>query len=221
MPRRLLITAGPTHEPIDSVRYIANRSSGRLGIALAAVAVEAGWDVTLLLGPVQIDAPAGVTVHRFTTAADLAALLDHHFPCCDTLVMAAAVADYRPRLQASAAAPSKLPRADRTLKLELEPTPDLVAACAARKRDAQRIIGFALEPAERLEQRAAEKLRAKRLDAIIANPLETMGADTIDAKLIFADGRSASPGTMSKPAFARWLMSYALARLATTREDCH
>ena len=198
----LLITAGPTHEPIDRVRYIANRSSGKLGIALARAGQDAGWKVTLLLGPVEAEPPEGVAVHRFTTTADLEALLTEQFPGCDALIMAAAVADYRPPTVGAA----KLARSSGPLKLELEPTPDLVAACASRKRREQVIIGFALEPAEQLEARAAQKLLGKGLDAIVANPIQTLSADTIDAVWVLPDGRRINPGEMSKDAFARWLI---------------
>ncbi len=205
--RRLLITAGPTHEPIDAVRYLANRSSGRLGLALAAAAREAGWDVTLLLGPVATAPPAGVTTQRFESTADLAARLEACFPECDVLIMAAAVADYRPRPVAR----GKLPREGAEVRLELEPTPDLVAACAARKRPGQRLIGFALEEAAELEVRAAEKLRRKGLDAIVANPLETMGAADIRAVVLTAGGERLIPAEgrpLDKAAFARWLIAW-------------
>lgn len=206
--RKLLITAGPTHEPIDAVRYIANRSSGRLGVALAEAGATAGWDVTLLLGPVAV-VPSAVRTLRFESTGELAALLDQQFPGCDVLIMAAAVADYRPRL----AATRKLPRRDEKLVLELEPTPDLVAACAARKRPSQRIIGFALEEPAVLAQRAREKLLRKGLDAIVANPLETMGADEIRATLFTATGAAVAPPAgdtkrLSKTAFARWLIEW-------------
>lgn len=206
--RKLLITAGPTHEPIDAVRYIANRSSGRLGVALAEAADAAGWDVTLLLGSVAAGPPAVRTL-RFESTGELATLLDQHFAACDVLIMAAAVADYRPRLPAT----QKLPRRDATLVLELEPTPDLVAACAARKRPGQRIIGFALEEPAVLVQRAREKLLRKGLDAIVANPLETMGADEIRATVFTAEGAMVAPpagdtGRLSKAAFARWLVEW-------------
>jgi phosphopantothenoylcysteine decarboxylase/phosphopantothenate--cysteine ligase len=203
----MLITAGPTHEPIDAVRYIANRSSGRLGICLAEAARDAGWEVTLLLGPVSLPTPPSVRVERFETSAELAALLDKCFPLCDVLIMAAAVADYRPR----AAAARKLPRREGALLLELEPTPDLVAACAARKRPGQRIVGFALEESAVLDRRAREKLVRKGLDAIIANPLETMGNRHIRATLYMADGQVISPpgtGPLDKGDFARWLIDW-------------
>jgi phosphopantothenoylcysteine decarboxylase/phosphopantothenate--cysteine ligase len=204
----MLITAGPTHEPIDAVRYIGNRSSGRLGVCLAEAARDAGWQVTLLLGPAALTPPKGVRTLRFQSAADLAALLKERFPRCDVLVMAAAVADYRP----ARARRRKLARRGRKLLLELEPTPDLVATCAVRKRPGQRIIGFALEEEAKLAARARAKLRRKGLDAIVANPLETMGADRIRAVVYAADGRTVRPAGgqrgLTKAAFARWLVRW-------------
>jgi len=206
----ILITAGPTHELIDAVRYLANRSSGRLGICLAAAARDAGWDVTLLLGPTPWSAPPGVRTERFETTSDLAALLDRHAPDCDVLIMAAAVADYRP----STALKHKLPRKGQKLVLELEPTPDLVQACATRKRPGQLLIGFALEEPAALAARAREKLAQKGLDAIVANPLETMNAAEIRATVYTADGQViAPPGgrPLPKDEFARWLIAWVAA----------
>lgn len=221
--RRILITAGPTHEPIDAVRYVANRSSGRLGVCLAEAARDAGWEVTLLLGPVASAPPQGVRTISFESTSDLAGLLEEHFPNCDVLLMAAAVADYRPRR----AAEHKLPRTGENLVLELEPTPDLVAACAARKRAGQRIIGFTLEEPAVLAERAREKLQRKGLDAMVANPLQTMGADDIKAVVYTAAGETLTPpaarehgrggrGTpagLSKADFARWLIEWVAAQM--------
>lgn len=208
--RRLLITAGPTHEPIDAVRYIANRSSGRLGIALAEGAAAIGWAVTLLLGPTPRTVQStGVRVRRFQTTADLEALLRDELLGCDILVMAAAVADYRPR-PAERGTPitqTKLRREMRTLALELEPTPDLLAGCAARRRPGQLLVGFALEPRDRLMDSARGKLVRKGLDMIVANPLETMDGETIEATVIARDGREwSTPGAIDKSAFAMWLL---------------
>lgn len=202
--RRLLITAGPTHEPIDPVRYLANRSSGRTGLALAEAGRDAGWAVTLLLGPVAAASPTDVPTHRFDTTAELESLLGRHFPPCDVLIMAAAVADYRP----DATEPAKRPRGREPITLRLVPTPDLVAGCAANKRADQRIIGFALESADVLADRAGEKLRRKGLDAIVANPLSTMDAAGIDASIYRAAGEPLHPGPMAKPDFARWLIEH-------------
>ncbi len=205
------MTAGPTREPIDAVRFISNRSSGAMGMAIADAAAEAGCDVTLLLGPVLAPAALAerVTVHRFTTTADLQALLAEHFGGCDVLIMAAAVADYRMR----EVSPGKAKRAG-SLKLELEATPDLVAGVAATKRADQRVIAFALEEAEALESRALEKMRRKGVDAVVANPLSTMEDGRVAAVYLTADGGREEPwgaggaggGLMSKPDFARWLV---------------
>ena len=214
MPRHMLITAGPTHEPIDAVRYVANRSSGRMGIALAEAARDAGWAVTLLLGPVATVPPADVRTLSFESTADLARLLDEHFPGCDVLIMAAAVADYRPHRTNQ----PKLPRQGKPLVLELEPTPDLVAACAARKRPDQRIIGFALEEPASLEQRALEKLRRKGLDAIVANPLTTMGSPDVTATIYTVTEEASQAATRisgPKPDFARQLIAWIDARWST------
>lgn len=202
--RRMLVTAGPTHEPIDQVRYLANRSSGRTGIAIAGAARDAGWAVTLLLGPAAIDPPEGCTVERFETAADLQTLLVRNFPHCDVLVMAAAVADYRP-VRATAA---KLARTGQPLVLELEPVPDLVAACARSRSPGQVVIGFSLESWEALVARATEKLARKGLDAVVANPLDTMGADRIIPVLIRKDGTQLRPpaAILGKDSFATWLV---------------
>lgn len=216
---RLLITAGPTREPIDSVRYIGNRSSGALGIALADTAATLGWPATLLLGPTDRtpDNPL-VTVIRFERAADLRALLGVHAPECDILIMAAAVADFTP---ASVHAGKLLRVPDRPLVLELIPTADLLAEAAARAAPDQLLVGFALELPETLHKAAADKLERKRVDLIVANPLETMDSASIRAHLVappaFADLAGATPGTMPKREFAGWLLPRLLAALDRKR----
>jgi len=201
---RLLITAGPTREPIDSVRFISNRSSGKVGLALAQAALDAKHAVTLLLGPGpgDADAPPGCALHRFETTDELESLLRTHWPSHDALIMAAAVADYRPAKPSA----GKLPRGER-MTVELEPTPDLVASLATAKRPNQRVIAFALEEPAQLEARAAAKLRRKNVDAIVANPLNTMDADAITPLWLTAGGERESPGAMSKAAFSRWLVA--------------
>lgn len=207
---RLLITAGPTHEPIDEVRYLGNRSSGRLGVALADAAADRGWRVTLLLGPTAAEPThTAVTVCRFQTTADLQALMEDHAPRCDVLVMAAAVADYRPvpGQHPGQAGGGKIKRAAGELTLRLESTPDLIAAEAARKRADQLFVAFALEPRERMLDSARAKLERKGTDAIVANPLETMDAQTIEATLITPGGVVAqTDGPISKTGFAPWLL---------------
>jgi phosphopantothenoylcysteine decarboxylase / phosphopantothenate---cysteine ligase len=213
---RVLITAGPTHEPIDAVRYLANRSSGRMGLALTEAAVARGWPTTLLLGPTHLQPPESSHLEtiRFQTTADLQRLLREHWPQHDLLLMAAAVADYTPVSRQDPHGDSgpppagKIKRSDQPLHLELRPTPDLLAQLAAITRPDQRVVGFALEPSDRLLDSAREKLKRKRLDAIIANPLETMDAPDITASVIFPDGRCVdAPPNLAKREFAQWLLS--------------
>lgn len=209
---RVLITAGPTHEPIDAVRYIANRSSGRMGIALAEAAETRGHRTTLLLGPSPLCPPEGTAIRtiRFRTTADLEGLLADEWPSHDVLIMAAAVADFRP---AAPARDGKLRRQGERMSLELEPTPDLLAGLAGSTRPDQRVIGFALEPADELAASAREKLSRKGLDAIVANPLETMDAEDVTATLILRDGTAIeAPPDLPKAAFASWLLDQELFR---------
>ena len=129
--------------------------------------------------------------------------------------MAAAVADYRPK-PIPDPVNTKLRRSEGKLTLELEPTPDLLAGCASRRRKDQLIVGFALEPRAELEESARRKLARKKVDAIVANPLETMDADTIDATIYTADGQSHStPGRIPKTDFAPWLLEQIAALLPT------
>ena len=204
---RLLITAGPTHEPIDAVRYIGNRSSGRLGIALADHAAANGWEVKLLLGPTGLTpADSRVVLERFRTTAELQSILGSEFPRFDALIMAAAVADYRP-IMAPAASATKLKRDAAGLKIELEATPDLLAGVAAAKRPGQVVVGFALEPEDRLLESARSKLIRKGLDLIVANPLGTMESENIHATMIWAGDRGSRPlAPMPKQEFARVLI---------------
>jgi phosphopantothenoylcysteine decarboxylase/phosphopantothenate--cysteine ligase len=175
---RLLITAGPTHEPIDAVRFLGNRSSGRLGAALAESAADLDWDVRTLIGP-HADLPdtrdRSIDIRRFRSTADLEALLAEHLPWCDMLIMAAAVSDFTPVVPKNAKS-TKWRRGSKALTLELTPTPDLLKGCSERARGDQILVGFALEPAETMLASARAKLERKGIDFIVANPLETMDA---------------------------------------------
>ncbi|HVZ93725.1 MAG TPA: phosphopantothenoylcysteine decarboxylase [Phycisphaerales bacterium] len=218
--KTMLITAGPTHEPIDAVRYIANRSSGRLGIALAAAGAERGWGVTLLLGPTHLACEdSRVRTVRFRTTEELRGLLAEHFPKNRVLIQAAAVADYRVRGsgtgdQASGSQDGhwKIKRAAEGLTLELEATPDLVAGCAAARKPGQVIVGFALEPREVMVSSAREKLSRKGLDLVVANPLETMDSGTIEAVVVSRGGGGGeemrTDGVWAKERFAEWLVEH-------------
>jgi len=209
---RVLITAGPTHEPIDAVRFIGNRSPGRVGVTLAERACDRGWSATLLLGPTPVQpTDTRVDVHRFRTAAELQGLLDEHLAPTNVLVMAAAVADYRPRGDETSVQ-GKRRRTDQPMTLELEPTPDLLAACAARRRPDQLLVGFALEPRAELMESARRKLERKSIDMVVANPLETMDSDRIEAWIVSRadlglDPHLATQGPIPKSEFADWLLS--------------
>ncbi len=206
---RLLITAGPTREALDAVRFLSNRSSGKLGIALALYAARQGHATTLLLGPgTDMNLPADIsscdhlTLRRFESCADLQALLGECWPTQDALVMAAAVADYRP----AAVSTGKLPRQGEKLILELEPTPDLAAQAAQQRTGAQVIVAFALEEPALLLARARQKLERKGVDAIVGNPLRTMDAADIEPTWLTA-AACEQPGPMSKTDFAAWLLA--------------
>lgn len=208
---RLLLTAGPTQEPIDAVRYIGNRSSGRLGVALADEAARRGWNVTLLLGPTpRMPSDSRVTVHRFRTTADLQALLERELPPHDALIMAAAVADYRPKIDPTMLT-GKHRRDSAGMVIHLEATPDLLAGCVGRRRPGQVLVGFALEPRDRMMESARSKLIRKGVDLIVANPLETMDGDAIEAVVMGREGSAAgegrrTDGAIPKAAFAAWLL---------------
>ena len=207
---KILITGGPTWEPIDSVRYIGNRSSGKMGLAIAQAAADAGHDVTLLLGPCAARAGVeslktqGIKLIGFESSLDLERLLNAHWPEHDVLVMAAAVADYRP----AQIDQGKLPRQeDQPLTVSMEPTPDLVAQVAKTKRPDQRIVAFALEEPAVLEQRALDKMHRKGVDAIVANALETMDSDVITPLWLTSSGQRDALGQMAKSDFAKWLVA--------------
>ncbi|MEO0629594.1 MAG: phosphopantothenoylcysteine decarboxylase [Planctomycetota bacterium] len=209
----MLITAGPTREPIDDVRFIGNRSSGALGIQLARSAARLGLPTTLALGEsVQNPNTDSISVERFDETRELEQLLARLMPQTDLLVMAAAVADHTPATRHV----GKLGRNEtgRTA-IELVPTPDLLAAVAATARPDQLLVGFALEPADRLTESARRKLDSKRVDLIIANPLDTMESGTITASLVatqlLADTIEQPEPNMTKQAFAEWLWPVLLA----------
>ncbi|MFM7261888.1 MAG: phosphopantothenoylcysteine decarboxylase [bacterium] len=211
-PVRVLVTAGPTEEPIDEVRFLGNRSSGRMGVALAHAFADAGVEVRLALGPIRVAPPTHdrVAVLPFRTSHDLEELLVRELPAADVVVMAAAVADYRPqRVEVG-----KLRRTGDGLHLQLESVPDLLATTLAHRKPGARVFGFALEPTERLRSSALEKLERKALAGIVANPLETMDAADIDGTLFLRDGRVLHPvGRLSKDDFARWLAPILLTTL--------
>lgn len=162
---RVLVTAGGTREPIDGVRYIGNRSSGRMGFALVQAALDLGAQVTLVEANTSLDAPAGAELVSVESTSDLASACAEHFPGCDLLLMAAAVSDYR----SGSSFDGKLRRSGVGVTLELSATEDVLAGLAAVRREGQVVIGFAAEHGDGAEERAREKLDRKGVDAIVVN----------------------------------------------------
>jgi phosphopantothenoylcysteine decarboxylase/phosphopantothenate--cysteine ligase len=186
----VLVTAGGTQEPIDSVRYIGNRSSGRMGYALAAAALARGAAVTLVSANVRLDPPAGAAVIRVQTAAELADACAAAFADCDVLLMAAAVADFRP----AAPAGHKLKKtgAEAPTRVALEPTEDVLTMLAQRRRPEQLLVGFAAEHGDGAAAYGREKLERKGLDAIVVNDISRpeIGFDSAENEVLIlsADG---------------------------------
>ncbi len=187
---RILVTAGPTREYIDIVRFITNASSGQMGCAIATAAAQAGHEVTLLIGPAASMAtgvvPDSTEVVPFTTGDDLKAALGERFDTCDVLIMAAAVGDFRPEKTHL----RKLPRSGGPVTLRLIPTEDILAGLGRRKRDDQIIIAFAVEdaPDERIEAGAREKMAGKNADYIVVNTPAAMAAEQSHACILSPDG---------------------------------
>jgi phosphopantothenoylcysteine decarboxylase/phosphopantothenate--cysteine ligase len=184
--KRVLVTAGGTREPLDPVRFIGNRSSGKMGFALAEAARERGAKVTLISGPTNLPPPLDVELVKVETAAEMKAAVLERFKYCDVLVMAAAVADYR---SAKALKTAKAPKIKRKgkLTLELESTDDILAGLKRLKRK-QFVIGFALET-ENLIGNARKKLKEKGLDLIVANDPSTFDCDSVTFSIIDKQGK--------------------------------
>ena len=185
---RVLVTAGGTREPIDSVRFVGNRSSGRMGLALAEEAARRGADVTLVAANVALPLPA-VPAIPVETTAELEAAVRERFPEADVLIMAAAPADFRP----AAPTDSKISReGSEGLSIDFEPTTDIVAAVAAERRPDQTVIGFAAEHGEGAVERGREKLSRKGLDAVVVNDIarSDIGFDSTDNEvtIVLPDG---------------------------------
>jgi phosphopantothenoylcysteine decarboxylase / phosphopantothenate---cysteine ligase len=164
---RVLVTAGGTREPIDAVRFIGNRSSGRMGLALAEESARRGADVTLLAANVTIPPPTGIETVTVETTGELDAAVRERFGGVDVLIMAAAPADFRPKEPGA----GKLSRDGGRIQLALEPTEDVVAGVAAGKRPDQTVVGFAAEHGDGAVERGREKLSRKGLDAIVVNDI--------------------------------------------------
>ena len=207
---RVLVTAGPTQEAMDPVRFLSNHSSGKMGYAIAARAAMRGAAVTLVSGPTALDTPAGVQRVDIISARDMYDAVLSRADKQDMIIKAAAVGDYRP----AQAAPEKLKKGDDELTVTLARNPDILAALGQRKRPGQLLCGFAMET-QNLIDNAESKLRRKNCDMLVANSLRDEGAgfgtDTNVATLLFADGRRETPPMMSKEDLADIILDRLLA----------
>jgi phosphopantothenoylcysteine decarboxylase / phosphopantothenate---cysteine ligase len=213
--QRILVTAGPTQEAIDPVRFISNRSSGKMGFAIARAAVARGAEVRMVAGPSSLPTPRGVERFDTINAADMLSATSRNFPWCTALVMAAAIADFRPANPAS----NKLKKNSRGLDLKMMSIADELPRLAA-KRGSRVMIGFAAETNE-LEANARDKLKRKGLDLIVANDVTQQGAgfggDTNIVTLITPDGVAHSHPKLSKDEVADLILD----RLVAIRTSKH
>ncbi|NLM53026.1 MAG: bifunctional phosphopantothenoylcysteine decarboxylase/phosphopantothenate--cysteine ligase CoaBC [Firmicutes bacterium] len=200
---KVLITAGPTREAIDPIRFLSNHSSGKMGYALAEVALTWGAAVTLVSGPTHIEPPPGVEFVQVTTAQEMYKAVLQHFDSSHVVIKTAAVADYRPAVTHK----EKLKKGE-TLTLELVPNPDILAELGKRKKQ-QILIGFAAET-NNIERNAIAKLKQKNLDFIVANDVTQEGAgfntDTNQVQIFYADGSRKRLGLMTKKELAAYLL---------------
>jgi phosphopantothenoylcysteine decarboxylase/phosphopantothenate--cysteine ligase len=189
---RMLVTAGPTQEAIDPVRFISNRSSGAMGFAIARAARLRGAEVVLVSGPTCRSLPPGITRVDVTSAAEMARVSEKHYAKSTVVVMAAAVADYAP-VKAERA---KIKKGAKKISIELAQTTDILKRMGLRKRG-RFLVGFALET-ERMEENARKKLKEKKLDMVVANSPAGIGTEANEAVIIGPDGFRDAPGPLSK-----------------------
>ena len=201
---RCLITAGPTREFIDPVRFISNPSTGKMGFAIAEAAVDAGWTVDLVAGPVALEEPDGAILYPVVTAEEMLHQVDALFDACDILIMTAAVSDFRPKVQHK----QKEKKSDAAMNIEFERTVDILKTMTERKAH-QTVVGFAAETTK-VESYARRKMAAKRMDWVVANKVGELGAgfaaDTNEVLLIAKDGSSLKIGPTTKKAIAKQLV---------------
>ena len=208
--KRVLITAGPTIEPIDPVRYISNPSSGKTGFALAKAARDRGAQVTLITGPVSLSDPEGVDVVRVKTALEMFDAVDDRFDSSDIGIFSAAVSDFRPREVADRKM-KKGTDEDRLTTIDLVENPDILATMASRKRDGQFVVGFAAETNDVVEN-ARKKLASKHADLIVGNRVgEGMGFSVDENQVVFvSDEQEESMPLMGKDMLAQAILDRCL-----------
>jgi len=208
--RRVLVTAGGTREPVDPVRFISNRSSGKMGYALATAAAARGAEVTLVSTPTRLNPPQGVNLIFVETAQQMYEKVMERFPRTDIVIKAAAVADYRPSKKAE----QKIKKDEQNLIIELEKNPDILFELGKLKQPHQILVGFAAET-ENLNTHARQKLKKKNLDLLVANNVTLPGAgfskDTNIAKIFYPDGEIIDLPLMEKKVMAHRILDAVVA----------
>lgn len=203
-PIRCLVTAGPTREYFDPVRFLSNPSSGKMGYALAAAAARVGWEVDLVSGPVDLPVPQNVRIERVETGSQMFDAVQSRFAQCDILIMTAAVMDYRPK----AVADHKIKKFELEMVIEMEPVIDILATLG-RGKTHQLVVGFAAET-NNLDAFAMEKLHSKNADFIVANriggPTSAFGRDDNSVKVFSRKGSQLSLGPLAKTDLAQQLI---------------
>ena len=212
-PIRCLVTAGPTREFFDPVRFLSNPSSGKMGYALAGAAVRHGWEVELVSGPVSLPAPEGVSIEHVVTGEEMYHAVARRFGRCDILIMTAAIMDYRPRVVAD----HKVKKFELEMVIEMEPVIDVLAT-VARGKTHQIIVGFAAET-DHLESYAMGKLESKNADFIVANRIGGPdGAFARDDNTVIVFSRNTEPlsiGPLPKTDLAERLIDLFAPRLSS------
>jgi phosphopantothenoylcysteine decarboxylase/phosphopantothenate--cysteine ligase len=209
---RILITSGPTREHLDPVRYLSNASTGRMGRALAAAAIDAGHEVVVVSGPVEIEYPPVARVFNVVTTDEMLATCREQFADCDGLIGVAAPCDYRP----AKIEPRKIRKSGVPLQLELHETPDIVAAIAAGRRDGQWLVGFALETEDH-HLRAMAKLEQKHCNLIVVNGVAAIGAADNAVEMLDPAGNVVASFAGPKDEVARDIFAVIQSRLIAPR----
>ena len=206
---RVLVTAGPTREYLDDVRYLSNASSGRMGYAIVEAILEAGWEAVLVSGPVELTPPAGCEFHSVVTTAEMKAACEAVFPDCDGVIAAAAVCDYRPVMRH----PGKLSKTGGPVTVDMIETDDVLAELG-RTKGRRWVVGFALE-AQNPRENALQKLRRKNCDWIVLNSPAAIGAECNSVELIDSATRTVAHWDGIKADVARELVQFLSAATAT------
>lgn len=214
-PIRCLISAGPTREYFDPVRYVSNPSSGKMGYAIAAAAAEVGWEVSLVSGPVSLTPPEGVELESVVTGDEMYRAIDRRFDHCDILIMTAALIDFRPKKKAE----HKVKKFDLEMMIEMEPVVDVLATVSKRKSH-QLVVGFAAET-NNVENYALSKLENKNADFIVANRIGCADggfeSDSNSVILFDRQGGRQAMGPAPKTDIGRWLVEQFAAAMETHR----